>query len=211
MFFKQLRDIAKPQWFEIIKALKCSVGLSVGEISEVLGMSYMGVKGHCVELEKRGYLDTWRRPKDVGRPEMAYRLTPKADALFPEVGVEFGLGVLESVAASAGEAAAEKLLFNHFASRGRDYEKRVKGDSLEVRVKSLVRIRESEGCMARIEDDENSEVGWVEYHSPLAKVADRFPCVERMEDAMLSRAVGAPVHREVQRASALRRVFFRVG
>ena len=55
MFFKVLRDIAKPQWFDIISRLKKSTGLSVAELSESIGMSYMGIKQHCVELNKRGY------------------------------------------------------------------------------------------------------------------------------------------------------------
>ena len=46
-------------------------------------MSYMGIKDHCLALEKDGYLDTWRRPKPVGRPEMLYRLTDRARELFP--------------------------------------------------------------------------------------------------------------------------------
>ena len=59
-FFKFLRDIARPQWLDIMKHLKQSSGLSVNELASKLEMSYMGVKQHCVELEKRGYLDTWR-------------------------------------------------------------------------------------------------------------------------------------------------------
>jgi len=45
-------------------------------------MSYMGVKQHCVELEEEGYLDTWRRSKGIGRPEMIYRLTARSHELF---------------------------------------------------------------------------------------------------------------------------------
>ena len=95
MFFKALRDIAKPQWFDIINCLKRSTGMSVAELSSALGMSYMGIKQHCVELDKRGYLDTWRRPKAVGRPEKVYRLTSKAEPLFPQVGNEFSIILLK--------------------------------------------------------------------------------------------------------------------
>ena len=66
-----LQDISRPQWYDIMRHLKQSQGLVVGELCEKLDMSYMGVKQHCVALEKLGYLDTWRRPKKVGRPEIA--------------------------------------------------------------------------------------------------------------------------------------------
>ena len=59
--------------------------MSVGELSEAMGMSYMGVKKHCIAMQKLGYLDTWRRPKDVGRPEKLYRITQKLDPLFPRI------------------------------------------------------------------------------------------------------------------------------
>ena len=77
MFLKTLRDIARPQVVAIFDAIKRSEGLSVAEIARELKMSYMGIKQHCLDLEKKGYLDTWRRPKEVGRPELAYRLTLK--------------------------------------------------------------------------------------------------------------------------------------
>lgn len=79
MFFKAFRDVARPHWYEIITTLKCSTGMSVGELSKELKMSYMGIKQHCIELHKRGYLDTWRRPGSKGRPEMEYRLTDKSE------------------------------------------------------------------------------------------------------------------------------------
>ena len=67
MFFRTLRDLAKPQIVAIFDALKRSDGLAVGDLAAALDMSYMGVKQYCVELEKRGYLDTWRRAKETGR------------------------------------------------------------------------------------------------------------------------------------------------
>ena len=63
MFLKTLRDIARPQVVAIFDAIKRSDGLSVTEIARELKMSYMGIKQHCLDLEKKGYLDTWRRAK----------------------------------------------------------------------------------------------------------------------------------------------------
>ena len=153
MFFKVLRDIAKPQWFDIISRLKKSTGLSVAELSESLGMSYMGVKQHCVELNKRGYLDTWRRPKAVGRPEKAYRLTSKADPLFVELGSEFVVDLLKNVDKTYGASAAEKLLFGYFHEIGLKYEKKIKGESLYERAVSFSKIRDNEGCLSSCEID----------------------------------------------------------
>lgn len=212
MFFKQLRDIAKPQWFELIKALKCSLGMSVGELAEAMGMSYMGVKAHCVELEKRGYLDTWRRPQDIGRPEKAYRLTAKANGLFLQVGADFGLALLGAISASGGEAAAEKMLFHYFHEFGERYNAKVKGGTPEQRAKSFARVRDGEGYLSKFEaGDKEHGPAVVEFHRPMDALAEHYPSIDRMEAAMVAGVVGAPVDREEERASGLCRVVFRLG
>ena len=214
MFLKILRDIAKPQWFEIIINLKRSTGMSVAELSKVLGMSYMGVKQHCVELEKRGYVDTWRRPKKVGRPEKAYRLTHKSDLFFPQLGNDFALGILDSLSSMQGEAAAEKLLFGYFQQRTEFYKKRLKGESLPELATSLAKIRHSEGYLSECQECDDSDTFGcriVEYHTPFGDLAVKYSILVRMEAQMFERILGAPVKRSEERASALMRFVFNVG
>ena len=129
MFLRSLRDIAKPQSVAVISLLKKSTGMSVAEMARELKMSYMGVKQHCVDLEKKGFLDTWRRPKDIGRPEKTYRLTEKARDLFPDAGCEVTLDLLKDVQAIYGPNAPDKLLFSYFAKRTDFYLKKVRGDT----------------------------------------------------------------------------------
>ena len=75
-----ITEIGKSQRLRLVNRLKRTQGLSVGELAEALGMSYMGVKQICVELERLGYLDTWRRPKaptQTGRLGMAASSVPR--------------------------------------------------------------------------------------------------------------------------------------
>ena len=214
MFLKILRDIAKPQWFEIIVHLKQSTGMSVAELSKALGMSYMGIKQHCVELEKRGYLDTWRRPKKVGRPEKAYRLTHKADLFFPQLGNDFALGMLDSLSNMQGEAAAEKILFGYFMTRTDYYKKKTKGESVPELASSLAKIRHSEGYLSeyiQLDNERSASCRIVEYHTPFGDLASKYPILLRMEEQMFERILGAPVKRTEERASALVQFVFTVG
>ncbi len=211
MFLKILRDIAKPQWFEIIVHLKQSTGMSVAELSKVLGMSYMGVKQHCVELEKRGYLDTWRRPKKVGRPEKAYRLTHKADLFFPQLGNDFALGMLDSLSSMQGDAAAEKILFGYFQARTDFYKKKLKGSGLLELAGSLAKVRHSEGYLSECQQRDDSSCRIVEYHTPFGDLATKYPILVRMEEQMFERILGVPVKRNEERASALMRFVFSIG
>ena len=94
---KLLRKLAKSQKYLILAEIKRSQGLSVSQLCERINLSYMGVKQHCVALEKDGYLDTWRRPKGMGRPEKAYRLTLMAQEFFPSEHTNFTGEILKSL------------------------------------------------------------------------------------------------------------------
>ena len=80
-----LSEIGRTQRLEILNTLKRTKGLSVNELVTRMKMSYMGIKQHCLTLERDGYLDTWRRPQKMGRPEMVYRLTRRTHDLFEGV------------------------------------------------------------------------------------------------------------------------------
>ena len=97
MFLPGFRDLVKPQWVAVIEELKLSGGLSISELSRRLELAYMTVKQHCEELTKLGYVERTRIPRtQVGRPEIFHRLSPKADALFPQAGVSLTLDLLEA-------------------------------------------------------------------------------------------------------------------
>src|SRR5204863_9325215 len=91
-----LSEIGRTQRLEIINSLKRTKGMSVNELVGKMGMSYMGIKQHCLTLQRDGYLDTWRRPQKMGRPEMVYRLTRRSQDPFPVDSNEFTVEMLAS-------------------------------------------------------------------------------------------------------------------
>lgn len=210
MFFKLLRDLARPQVVAVIDVLKRSDGLPVGDIADALQMSYMGVKQYCLELEKRGYVDTWRRPRETGRPELAYRLTPKAQALFPQLSTELTMEVLAAVRQLQGPTAVEKILFQFFLKKSEAYAKKLKGNSLIERATALAKLRESEGYCSQVDVDARHGLRLTEYHNPLAEVMREYPSVARMEESMISKLLQAPVQRDLSTVSGLMRISFLV-
>src|SRR6266849_6501095 len=112
-----LAEIGRTQRLEILNSLKRTKGMSVNEMVERMGMSYMGIKQHCLTLQRDGYLDTWRRPQKMGRPEMVYRLTRRSHALFQADSNAFTLDLLRSIEEIHGPNAPEKLLYNLFEKR----------------------------------------------------------------------------------------------
>src|SRR2546428_8350766 len=102
---KLLAEIGRTQRLEILNSLKRTRGLSVNQLVAKMKMSYMGIKQHCLTLQRDGYLDTWRRPQKMGRPEMVYRLTRRSHDLFPSDSNQFTLGLLKSLRETYGTNA----------------------------------------------------------------------------------------------------------
>ncbi len=206
MFLRIARDIAKPQSFAILDLLKRSTGLPVKEIAKAVKMSYMGAKQHCVELEKKGFLDTWRRPGEVGRPEKLYRLTAKAAAFYPEAGNEMTLEILQSIQQIYGPSAPDKLLYNHFARKTESYQKKIKGRSISERATAFAKLRNLEGYCADVEYDPQAGFRVVEYHHPMKEIAAAFPNIRQMETQMIQKILMTDVQRVEEIASGLTKV-----
>jgi predicted ArsR family transcriptional regulator len=203
---KRISEVGRSQRMRIIDTLKKTQGLSVNELGARLKLSYMGVKQHCDQLARHGYVDTWRRPKPVGRPEMVYRLTPKSQIFFPSATNSTTIEVLQAANRLYGHAAGEKLLFSVFASKTEEYMRKLRGKTVLELAEMLVKIRDQEGYMAELSNGEQTAI--VEYHSPIFDLLEAFPLVRRLEREMIERILGVRVEREEEMASGLYRCRF---
>ncbi|MFC5453569.1 helix-turn-helix transcriptional regulator [Prosthecobacter fluviatilis] len=204
-----LREMLHSPVLDIVQRLKHSTGMTVTELCTAMKMSYMGVKQHCVELEKAGFLDTWRRPKAAGRPEKLYRLTPKADALFAGGVPDLTMDVLTTAERVYGESAPPKLLYTYFQSKGEAWAaKLAKATTLEERARLLARLRSGDGCMSAVETDAHGRLVLVEHHRPLRELAARYAIVDELECELIERLIGCEVRRSVEEVSGLVRVTF---
>lgn len=190
------REIAPSVSWDILLHVKRSGGMSVNELAGALKMSYMGVKQHCDDLKKRGYVDTWRRPKQTGRPEKIYRPTEKLDVVLPNWGGELCLGLLSLVSQAYGETVPERLLYGFLQQKVEQWNARMKGKSHKERAVELVKLRSNDGWICQCLDDAGG-LRIVDHHSPLAEVARLFPAVWDLEVRVLSRIFGHTLQRRV--------------
>jgi predicted ArsR family transcriptional regulator len=195
---------------KILNELKRTQGLPAGELADRLGMSYMGVKGLCVEMEKRGLLDTWRAPQPRGRPLMLYRLTQRAHDLFPTTSNSATLDLLEAAQKLFGPSAPEKLLLVLFQKMQANYAGRLRAGDLAERTKWLARLRDHDGYMSECEPGADGVLQIVEHHSPILDLLRAYPIVAKLESEMFARLLGGPVHREEAVASGLYRATFTI-
>jgi predicted ArsR family transcriptional regulator len=200
---KLLAEIGRTQRLEILNSLKRSKGMSVNELVAKMKMSYMGIKQHCLTLERDGYLDTWRRPQKMGRPEMVYRLTRRTHDLFQSDSNRFTLELLQSIQEIYGPNAPEKLLYNVFERRTAALKEKVKGETVEERAKWLSKTRDTEGYMSQFVTNETGGPQILECHTPILNLIERYPIVGRLEQDMFEAVLGTKVRREESRSSGL--------
>jgi predicted ArsR family transcriptional regulator len=188
----------------ILREIKRSQGLSVSELCQRVGLSYMGIKQHCIGLEREGYLDTWRRPKGLGRPEKAYRLT---DGRYPQ----FSLQILEAVKESFGSLAPEKILLNIYKAETARYELKLEKLDGEARIRGLAQLREEDGYMSEYSFDNSTRHHRItEFNSAILDCVDAFPVIKDYERQVFEKILRAKVKRDEERVSGLYRCTFTV-
>ena len=192
MLLPVFQDLIKPQWRKVLEELKLAGGLPVSELSRQLGASYMAVKQQCEELRKIGYLSRIRIPRTaVGRPEIFYQLTARADGLFPDAGVNFTLDLFDELKSLYGESLPDKLLFQYFEKQREIWQKRLgKYASPLERAAKLAALRMKQGCFGRARATPDGGFRMEEYHNPLQRIFERYPRAAVMEHRMLEQVLG---------------------
>lgn len=211
MILTVIKDIARPHVIDIIMLLKRGRGMSVNEIAAAMRMSYMGIKQHCIYLEKKGYLSTWRRPKSTGgRPEKMYRLTKKLEVLFP-TSVGEAVGEMLTIASQTlGDDSVGPLLRGFFQKREARFQAMLKGRTLLERAQSLTKLLVAEGCISMCEFDPHEGLRIIEYHSTLDALMAGFPDARLLEQEMLARLLKCSVERMEVTADEVTRIEFRL-
>ncbi|PYJ74955.1 MAG: transcriptional regulator [Verrucomicrobia bacterium] len=198
-----ISEIGRTQRLEILNSLKRTRGMSVNELVGKMKMSYMGIKQHCLTLHRDGYLDTWRRPQRMGRPEMVYRLTRRSHDLFQADSNQFTFDLLKSAQEIYGTNAPEKLLYNVFEKKTAALKTKAKGNTVAERAKWLARFRDGEGYMTQLVTGDEGGPKILECHSPIMNLLERYPIIARLEQDMFEAVLGTPVRREIIRNSGL--------
>ena len=198
-----ISEIGRTQRLEILNSLKRTRGMSVNELVGKMKMSYMGIKQHCLTLHRDGYLDTWRRPQRMGRPEMVYRLTRRSHDLFQADSNQFTFDLLKSAQEIYGTNAPEKLLYNVFEKKTAALKTKAKGNTVAERAKWLARFRDGEGYMTQLITGDEGGPKILECHSPIMNLLERYPIIARLEQDMFEAVLGTPVRREIIRNSGL--------
>jgi len=158
----------------ILLLLKKSGPLSIEELSSQLGITPMGIRQHLLSLERKGFVEYVSKRHGIGRPAFIFRLTDRADELFPKAYHEFTISLLRELEENAGREKIDDI----FKWRKERLLKKLKEDlsdkkSLHERLNGFKGILESGGYFVELSEDNKNYI-LRQFNCPVAKVASTY-------------------------------------
>jgi iron-sulfur cluster biosynthesis transcriptional regulator SufR len=179
----------------ILTMLKTQGQLSVGEMSNQLGITEMAVRRHLNTLERDGLLETKLVRQAMGRPTHLYLLTKQADDLFPKNYHHLTLDLLDELLEDEGEEKVDTLFKKREDKLVAKYQSRMQAKSLGERVSELAKIQNENGYMAKWKQHGDREFELSEHNCPITQVANRYQQACHCELSLFQRLLGVKVER----------------
>jgi predicted ArsR family transcriptional regulator len=183
---------------QILALLKRSgTGLSADALAQRLGISAVAVRKHLSALERDRLIaaELQRRPR--GRPTALYRLTARAQALFPNDYANLATAVLELVRRLDGDRKVDALFQQRAEALAAELAARVRGATLPERLQEVAHILEEQGYMPEIRQlpEGGGRYLLTEHHCPIYQVAKVFQQACTCELEVLLKLLRASVER----------------
>ena len=167
---------------KILRFLKVNGSADVKAIAKACGLTTVAVRQHLLNLRTTGliHVKTEHRPK--GRPTTVHLLTELGDAEFPRHYEGLACEVLSSLNVLQGEAKVNEVFRHRRKEMTARYLPRMKGKSLEKRVREIAAILTECGYMADVTPTGRGAFLLTEHNCALPRVAKCFPvtCEEEL-------------------------------
>jgi len=180
----------------ILLYLKKQGEMGVSELCEVLGITAMAVRRHLTALTSEGLIDSRIVRQSRGRPSYRYKLSEKAESLFPSGFQNLAMDLLDAVFEQQGHKGVMKILEARNQKRSVRLLERVKDKDLKERVKEVSRIFSEDGYMTEWKELPDGNYFIFQRHCALHDVANQYRQVCALEPQLMSSLLGVKVTRE---------------
>jgi len=178
----------------VLQYLRRNGQATIKDLETVLGVSTTAVREHLFNLQSQGLLSNTTMRYGPGRPRLVYRLTEKAQKLFPKQ-YDLLINVLlqEIAAEEHGDEKVERLLQRVSARIAHDYADRISSADLHARLIELRSMLEDQGIPSDIQPTGN---GIRIYSCPYLDVAKEHAEVCAMDRQMFENILGKKLTQE---------------
>ncbi|HEX8651302.1 MAG TPA: metalloregulator ArsR/SmtB family transcription factor [Pyrinomonadaceae bacterium] len=194
----------------IISLLRTRGRVHAEELASSLGVSKQCVRKHLDVLERDGYVEHNRERGDRGRPAHVYRLTAKADQLFPKRYDLFARAVLQQVGAVWGERGLNTVFCGCAKEMIERLRPRLENLGFDARVCRLAELLDEEGYEAEVEKLSDDSYLLTEWNCPMTDVARDYRQLCERELEVYRELLGTEVFRESRIVGGASRCVYRV-
>ncbi|VEP17606.1 Transcriptional regulator, TrmB [Hyella patelloides LEGE 07179] len=163
---------------------------TASKLAQSLNISSQAIRRHLNELETEALIEHEALQNGMGRPQHFYRLSGQGRSLFPHSYGEFAISFLDTLAETVGKERVSKVLAKQWQRKAEVYRDRLGSGTLIERVSKLVQLRQEEGYMAELHQNQSQESKpefvFTEYNCAISEVAESYPSVCGHELEMFS-------------------------
>jgi predicted ArsR family transcriptional regulator len=188
--------IDNPTRERILLSLKKKGSLSVDDLSREVKITPMGVRQHLLILERNGVVEYITKKHGVGRPGFLYRLTERADDLFPKAYQGFAMDILIDIENHDGRDKIDGIFKRRKERIASEMMRMLSGkEGLADRIQALYEILQDKGFVAELEEDTTFHRLNI-YNCPISKIAVRFKEACKYDLELFKTIIGEDVQRE---------------
>lgn len=195
---------------EIVNLLRARGGVNADELAASLGVSKQCVRKHLDVLERDGYVEHVPARGERGRPAHVYRLTSKAEALFPKRYDLFAKAILQQIDAVWGERGLNTVFCGCASEMIGRLRPQLEGLAFDARVKRLAELLDQDGYEAEAEKMADGSYLLTEWNCPTTEVARDYRQLCERELEIYRELLGTEVFRESRIVGGASRCVYRV-
>ena len=136
---------------EIVQQLRARGASGADELAEALGVTKQCVRKHLDVLEREGYVEHAAARGDRGRPAHVFRLTAKAEELFPKRYDLFAKSVLRQIGEVWGERGLNTIFCGCATEMVAGLKPQLEGLNFDARIRRLTELLRETGYEAEAE------------------------------------------------------------
>lgn len=179
---------------EILRSLKTRGGVTVLELSEMVGVSAVTVRHHLNSLQADKLVEARAERRSVGRPHHIFFLTDAGEELFPKQYLGLTRRLLDQMKSSLPSETVSRL-FEHMAEDIiAKHQHRLRGRSQDERMEILVEILEEEGFMVTWKKEKNT-YRIIEHNCPYRNLGNDHPDICTLDQTLITSILEAPIRK----------------
>ena len=194
----------------IVNELRAQGSVSADELADVLGVTKQCVRKHLEVLEREGYVEHAPARGERGRPAHVFRLTQKAEELFPKRYDLFAKSVLKQIGEVWGERGLNTVFCGCATETVARLRPRLEKLSFDARVRRLTELLGEMGYEAEAERLGDGSYLLTEWNCPQADLARDYRQLCDQELIVYRELLNAEVFRESRIAGGSSRCAYRV-